>query len=383
MNVSSRTMAACHSQARTGFKVFTLVCMTLSLRAGVCRGIPLSFLEFQRINQVNHDLIQTGHIRVEVDVYQRRRVVDPALLAQQQQQWRKQEQAIRADPSLSAAQQEAQLKQVYPAYLRRWDREKMPETRRHVTETVRFDQGILQFRTDIRMTNSWSPDRVLRSMSFRFEGQIVRYDRDHDHLIIEYTNNKSPSTLPSRLGTIHPSQLYGIAEEDVVTRKAALEGHEVSVYDVQREHDRMVIYADPALGYRYRKIELFKEGRLAESISATDYRLFDDIALPTHHETKHFSIDKPNTPFWRRKTTRILQATALNQAIDPNVFEIAFTPTTVFQDLKLGLRYRPFAAREGPIVSSLKDIKAIIDAGIERKAMQVMAKESMPTTPLR
>ena len=249
-------------------------------------------------------------------------------------------------------------------------------------ETHRFDQGSLRFRTDSRMTHSREPEEVLRLMSFQFEGQIIQYDRDHDHLFVRYTDSKSPD-LPSHLGTIYPGQLYGIAEEDVVTRTEALDGHEVWVYDCQREKDRMRIHVDPALGCRYRKVELFMKGRVAESVIARDYRFFDDIALPTHHESQHFDIDKPNTPLFRQKTTRITQATALNQPMDPKVFTIALPPTIMFQDLELGLRYQPFRAREGndPIVSSLKDIKAIIDAGIERKAEQVMAQGSMRSNP--
>ena len=185
------------------------------------------------------------------------------------------------------------------------------------------------------------------------------------------------------MGTVHPSQLQGISEEDVAISTGSLDERSVIIYDVQREHDRMRIYADPSLGYRYRKVELFRAERLAELIVARNYRLFDDIPLPTHHEAKMFAVEESNTPIWWHETTRIMQA-ALNRPIDPKLFKIEHRPSTKSQVAKLGIVYRPFADRNGndPILSSLADI---IDIGIEIKAEKVMTKaivsESLDSDP--
>ncbi len=146
----------------------------------------------------------------------------------------------------------------------------------------------------------------------------------------------------ANLGIISPKHFDELPQNmNVAVSESDLDGRKLVVYEITEPNssNKMKIFVDPDLGYRYRQIESICEGGLAMKIVAKDYKLFDDVLFPTFYEEIKYSKD-PNMPFRLKETFRILSA-KFNMHLEPDVFTIKFSPETSIFDSKNGLNFKP------------------------------------------
>jgi len=174
------------------------------------------------------------------------------------------------------------------------------------------------------------------------KGTELRYSKEMNHAVVGDYANTLARTIPVYLGVISQRHFEEFPESiNVTIFQDSLDGRDVLVYELKEpgRNDKLRIYADPAVGYRYRLIESFSDGKLVRKIIAKDYRFFDGIPLPSFHEDTIYRSD-PNAPIKKTETIQV-EVAQFNQVIDPKVFKIQFTTDSIITDAISGLRFKP------------------------------------------
>jgi len=193
-------------------------------------------------------------------------------------------------------------------------------------------------------------------------GKLITYLKKPDQAFVRYNQKQSAKQTPSRLGTIDPDIFdYNTFESrhEIVN----LDGHEAVKYEITFDNwkNKTLIYADPALGYRYRKLESYRNNQLIQTIEAKDYKLFGDIYFPTVHKKVIYRKDQSNIT----ETINVLDV-KFNIEISPEVYKIRYTNKTKITDDQLNETYSLFDNEE--IIDLELENDAVIDKIIESKS---------------
>ena len=207
----------------------------------------------------------------------------------------------------------------------------------------------------------------------------VDYLRDSDIAVIADLKKGKVRKKNLFLGVVNPKHI-DFSGFNVNSETNKIDGHEVIAYELTIDGiDGMTkIYADPALGYRYRKVEYFNNGYLVRTLIAKDYKFFDGIPYPTFHERKDFEAS-PGNKLLKSETTQIQKA-SFNQKIDSDVFNIKFTTNTWITDLSLGMRFKPFVDFDLESLESLS-IEDLTEIRLENKAKEMIDKDIQRSQP--
>jgi hypothetical protein len=334
--------------------------------AGLCGSIP-SFTEFRQINEENFRAIQSGTIRMQYTQFNRVRREDLETEAQNMRSALEGYAAQIQKRDLPEAQKKSLIETMERNLVGRAQKKLEANQLESQSKSVRaytFDLGTTKYRLDEKVTESTGSvpahDRVIVTSA----GMQVRYHPQVDEAVVDYFKSPVAKDLPAYLGVAPPANLGEIADDAVVARTVTLDGRELVVYEATRAgtSDGLRIYVDPQIGYRYRRIEFLKEGRILRTIVADRYEFFGGIPFPRFHEEKYLDADDKETA--RRATTMEVESAQFNQAIDPNVFRIQYTAHTLITDTKMGIRYQ---ASPDLGTAELATVEDLAERGLEEK----------------
>lgn len=358
-------------RSRDGFwnlPMHVIVVGLFVLQSTTCLAVELSFYEFQQINQQNYDQVQSGNIQVHCNTYERKRLEDlQRRAAVEKEHYDRKRQEIETSDTMSEARQAAMLEQLEERRSQTESDIDMDnlETWSEETRTYTFDLGTNQCRIDTQCLTPGANDQSC--IIVRSEGTQIQYFTKYDYGIVNHMKNpRVTRKMPCQFGTVTPKWFAGMSEDNVTTTTEVLDGHEVIVYDiVVQDQFRTRLYVDPTLGYRYRKMEIFRDGHLIRSYRAQEYELFDGIPVPTVHEAASYEIGSESKPITTEKMN--IRTAQLNHEIDPRAFRIGYTSKSKILDMTLGMLYQPFmdvdATDLAPqsvedVVATILDIKA-------------------------
>jgi hypothetical protein len=306
------------------------LCALLHVGAVTCLGVDkIDFGSLREAHWQHYELIRTGALELRYTEYEAvterelRQVADDKQTA-----WEAIKQNILADPKLSPAAKNkiiAESERSYteiPEFFRQAERRKdlyqkytfdFRTVPRHKLEQQSVDPKFFE-KTGLRL-----PQVILRT-----EGTQLCYYQDIDRVTI---NENLASVLPVYLGVIAPARFKEFPGNIDIT-EGHLDGQAVVIYELSEpgRDSKLRIYADPAIGYRYRKIEGLFGGKVVREIIAKDYRVFDGIPFPAFHEDTTYSSD-PNRPVRKRETIQVTNA-RFNHDIGTDAFKIQFTTNT-------------------------------------------------------
>ena len=315
---------------------------------GVClAGQWPDFAAFMKIHEAHRNAVRTGMVRMRYTEYE---FVPQAAVHQwklQHEAWREERIAeILEDPNLSLKAKELNISAI--------ERAKEPnyflasERMQDIYRDFIFDFSKWRFKSDEKPIDPnfferWGLDldRVVWTLD---DGTQIRYLRRIDQVLIH--ENAIPDVgfmaevHGAFLGVIGPRRLEDVPNDvNVAVFGDKLDGREVVVYEIRDPDtgDACRIWADPSVGYRYRKVEFVRNGKVVQRIVAKDYKFFDGIPFPTFHEDTIYR-DDPNHPVSKRKTIQVFEA-RFNQELDPNAFKVRFTPDTYL--MSSGRRFKP------------------------------------------
>jgi hypothetical protein len=308
-----------------------------------CLAVELSFYEFQQINQQNYNQVQSGTIQVHCNTYERKRLEDlQRRAAAEKERYDRKREEIETSNTIPKARKAAMLEQLEERMLdsdNDIDTGNL-ETWSEETRTYVFDLGANKCRIDTQCLTPGVNDQSC--IIVRSEGTQIQYFTKYDYGIANHMKNpRVTRKMPCQFGTVTPKWFAGISGDDVTTTTEVVDGHEVIVYDiVVQDRFRTRLYVDPTLGYRYRKMEIFRDGHLLRSYQAQEYELFDGIPVPTVHEAASYAPGSEAKPIMTEKMD--VRTAQLNHEIDPRAFRIAYTSKSKILDMTLGMLYQPF-----------------------------------------
>lgn len=106
-------------------------------------------------------------------------------------------------------------------------------------------------------------------------------------------------------------------------RAASVDGHPVTTYELAstRPEDkrRLVVYADPELGYRYRRTEVRSGDELSELRLAREYRTVNGVPVPFYWEYVYYWEGSGGKSVKIREVTRVQEA-EVNVALPADAF---------------------------------------------------------------
>jgi hypothetical protein len=342
-----------------------------------CLGSTVDFATFMQMQQEHYDTIKTGWINLSYEeeafaspekrlVDQKERIVSNYELSKQ---------SIVNNAQIGNEEKE----QILSELKRRQEHElaslAMPEPKTTTIRQYTFDLSSYSYRLEEKPVNDTSSS-VKPRIIVTSEGKQVRYRTDIDQAVIDYYKGKTASDLPTYLGIVEPEKLK-MFPANIRMYQDRINNVEVTVFELSTagKADTLKIYADPSLGYRYRKIEWLSNNAVIREIVASDYRMYDGIPFPAFHEdTIYNSSGKMDT----RKTIKVNSA-AFNQPIDAGIFTIQYTPETVITDLKLKMRFQPFVEEKDLEYTVDEIINKVIEHRAQSKISQeVLTSESLP-----
>ena len=218
----------------------------------------------------------------------------------------------------------------------------------HKRSTVTFDASTKSYRrddkpTDLSIDANSAPYKTsdeLSSVNVMKNGDVINYFPDVRSAVVTHQKGATPLDHPIYLGILDPQMIRTLPSE-VSISKVDLEGSEVLVYTLSENgrSDALTIFIDPKIGYRYRRIDFMRDGRLTRRIDAKDYKMFGDTPFPTEWSDTSYRLD--GDPAIEKKEVLTITDASFNQDIDPSVFEISFAPGTKINDIQLGIQFNP------------------------------------------
>jgi len=337
----------------------TVLCALLQISISVCVAAEKpGFTAFMEMHEAHRNAVRTGMVRMRYTEYQ---FVPEAA---RRCEWEKEEvkAKIFEAPNLSPEEKEAFVSEMERSFCEARPKYFLASERTlDIYRDFIFDFSKGRFKLDEKPVDpdffdQWGVDldRVVLTLD---DGTQVRYYRRFDQAVI-HENAISDVAFMAEvqgafLGVIGPRRLED-APNNVVVFASSLDGQEIVVYEITGSAGRDVlrIWVDPSVGYRYRKIEFLRDGKVVERITAKDYKFFDGIAFPIFHEDIVYR-DDPNRPVRCKKTIQVLEA-KFNQELDPNAFKISFTPNSKVTCQSPLITFRPCS--EGDCELTVKEL---------------------------
>lgn len=128
------------------------------------------------------------------------------------------------------------------------------------------------------------------------------------------------------MGIIMPNQFDKFPSTCKI-EKGQTDGQDSVAYiflDITQPGNKLVIYTDPSVGYRYFKMVWVSEGKIYRTLCVRNYKSFNAISFPTYHEEVWFN----DAGVIQQKETFEIKEASFNQPFDPNTFTVDFTPQT-------------------------------------------------------
>jgi hypothetical protein len=368
MNLSEKRINIC-------LNCLIILCAAV-LNHSISLGSAVNFAAFMQIQQEHYDAIKTGWINLsyEEEVFtspeerladQKERIIKNYELTQQ---------SIMNNARIGSQERE----QILSELKRRQEYElgslPMPEPKTTILRQYIFDLSSCNYRLEERPVNEASSS-VKPQIIVTSEGKQVRYRTDIDQAVIDYYKDKVANDLPAYLGIVEPKKLK-MFPANIRTYQDRMNDIDATVFELSTSDKASVlkIYADPSLGYRYRKVEWFSNNAVIREIVASDYRMYDGILFPAFHED---IIYNSSGKIEIKKTIKVNSA-GFNQPVDPGIFTIQYTPETIITDLKLKMRFKPFVKEEDLEYT----VDEIISKAIEHRAQSKISKEGLPSEGL-
>jgi len=312
----------------------------------------LDFSFFRSVHEQSYNSIKTGSIKMRYKSYE----FIPSqtlkyMLEREKESMEAAKLKFRKDPNLTESKRENLIRQVDAGFQMQLRRLSVQERLVDVNRTLVFDKNSEKCKLEEQPSepNISEPvfsDKTLNRIVITLnDGTQYYYNKRADAITTNKINTVAvelPFYFDAYLGLLRPAWFAELAERDVssTVSQGKLDGRKVIVVDlIEPERSfELKIYADPDIGYKYRKIESFIDGKLVELRKAKDYHLFNGIYFPMSHEYIVYG-DDPNNPISKKEVVKVLNA-EFNQLIDPNTFKIQCTTKTIFYQPELNLRFK-------------------------------------------
>jgi hypothetical protein len=121
---------------------------------------------------------------------------------------------------------------------------------------------------------------------------------------------------------------------------AVLDGRQVVVYEFASTQpgnkSRMTVYADPALGYRYRRVEFrYGNGDTSWEVRlAGEYRIVNGVPIPFYYEDTQYFPGGDESAVERREVVRV-ETAMVNAPLPDDAFQFEVDPETKINDKNL------------------------------------------------
>lgn len=357
--------------------LFSVLYAFLQVGPSACLAFePLDLPSFMQMQQEHYDAIKSGTIVMKyVEEYG-----DSPLERLAKEKERIQinfdltKTSILKNPNYSSETRGKLIDELEQRYHREIDSLVAPQPQKQMYRKYIFDLSVNKYRLDEKPLGANSTE-VHPRVIVTSEGTQIRYRTDIDQAVVDYFNNVVASDLPAYLGVVEPQKIR-VFPENVTTFEEEIDGKKVLVYDLMAPDrvNKLRIYVDPAIGYRYCQVEWFSRDKIMRKIVARNYKLFDGIPFPTFHEDIIYSKSADNPV--QRKTTIEIETAQFNQIIEPELFKIQFTRDTIITDMKLKWRFKPFAD-EDIIPFEVEDIvNKLLDTSVANKIAQKSRSEN-------
>jgi hypothetical protein len=205
-------------------------------------------------------------------------------------------------------------------------------------------------------------------------GNQVRYYPDGVEVpsaVVTQFESENPNDLPSGLGILHSSWLERRTVQPEI-RQEKLEGTDLFVYEFPDEEGDGYwrVDVDPALGYRFRRMQQWKGDFLRREIVASNYDMVDGIPFPKTFTDVFYRKDEA-FPIVRQETLEVEEA-SFNIDIKQGQFSPSFPPGTIVTDDSLGVMYEV-----GRSDIKLESVDDLIDMGM-KKRLDLALKDKVP-----
>ena len=327
----------------------TIVLYVISiLNPGKCSGIDkIDFPALLQIHKKQYDSVKTGYLSILYSEYEY--FSDEELQSRTQQRRTDVERSIeqiRQDPNFTSQQKERFISQLEKG-LREGPLQipQVNERKKELSREFTLDISAQKYKLVEKSLDPNDAGTIHPGITLTSERNQIRYRTDIDQAIVDHYDNDIMLNVPAYLGIIKPIEFREIPKEAAVSENT-LDGSDVLAYEITSSVQgyKSRIYVDPAIEYRYRKIDIFRNDVVVEEITAKDYKRFGNMLFPTYYEESIYNIDKKHS--LRKKTIIQVKDARFNIALDPNALKIKFTPNTTITDLKIGRVYKPFSEKD-------------------------------------
>ena len=206
---------------------------------------------------------------------------------------------------------------------------------------------------------------------------FVSYLPDLKTALVDQRETTQMDTSPAFFGVID-AQKVGDNYRLASNRNEVIDGHAVVAYEfvnLQFDNDSMTVFADPALGFRYRRVEYRTGDFVRQVITAADFEQYGDVLYPMRHESVMYSQTADGASEERtREVVQVLSA-QFNMAIDPSAFLVTFAPGTMVNDRNLGIVTKIGDQGYGP-----QGVESIAEMLLPQKLEEEREKQSSSLT---
>jgi hypothetical protein len=245
-----------------------------------------------------------------------------------------------------------------------------------------YDQKARDYRVDEVAVNEAekAKSKVERSVITSRGGQVRYYPGTHQAVVDQF-KSENPVDLPFDLGLVDPRRFPRGAPEAEV-RTSMVDGAELVVYSLKdaKSPDKLLrIYADPTLGYCYRRVEFVESGKTVRSLVASAYKEFGGVFFPTHFVERIEGVSEDAPALLRE--IEVMEA-KFGGELPKDIFKFQL-PTGVFVvDAKLGVSYSlDEVGRSAAALGNTLAVDDIFESSVEaarRKQEATVASKSQP-----
>ncbi len=349
----------------------------------------LSFEDFMQVNQQNYNIIDKGRLELYYTEYfsYTQSQIDMKL-DRAEDFWQEKREEIEADENLTKSEKEERLlwvDKVFKPDLEDFAAEEVTYMKRSYTfdmlgEDYRFEKRPADPNDAISYMERATINNVKRAVIVSSNGIDLRYYPEQEEAFPPSAHlgdygNAVANGLPVHIGTVRPRDLQEWVQRgsELKFLQAQLGQHDVVVYQLtMQESDSgegmLKIYADPAVGYRIRRVELINDGSVLRAEIAKDYKIFNDIPLPTYYQRTDYRDGAEQSI--AKQTTIQVEAAELNVPVDPNRFKVSFDTDTLVVTRSKG-QFMLYVESEKKRDFSVDEMLALADVYASREAVDI------------
>jgi len=319
------------------YSALILICIaSLHLQVYANQTQP-TWKDIMRLGKADMATIQTGELELEYRTEEHRTDADLAIEREQQRlDYEGLKKAVESNPKLSQKDAEQVLKANRKSMLAARPKNILTVFNRtylfdRASNDYRMDESLIESSSEIEQ-NQYKLRTIITS-----QGCQTCYYPDLKQLVITYFNNDQPNDLPIGMGILKSHfKNDPISEENEIV---VFENKSAIRYTVNYENNEKVIaYVDPKIGYRYLKVEFIKDKTISRVITASQYKIFDGIPIPSYYKDVVYDLSDSDHRESLIQEIRLFKAKC-NSKIDHDVFKIHIPNDVHITDTKLGIVY--------------------------------------------